>query len=93
MKDDLKPYKIYHRGYKNIEELYDDLKDISASNIFLEDNVISVKYESNVLEIKMSDRGWYYTYFNGNKDYGSWDDQDLYPYVSELLQKKKNFSE
>ena len=62
MKDNEKFYKVYHRNYKSIEELYDDLSD-AVLNIGLENNKISIHYNSDTLEIEPC-RWGYYTYLN-----------------------------
>ena len=88
MKDNEKLYKVYHRNYQNIEELFDDLKD-AVLNIKQENERIIVFYNSDTLEIELSKYGGYYTYLNGKKEKGVWDDQDLYPYVIELVHEQR----
>ena len=41
-----KLYKVYHRNYKNIEELYDDLSD-AILDVSLENNRIIIHYNSD----------------------------------------------
>lgn len=59
-------YKIYHRGYANIDEMYDDFKDY-IDTIKLEDNKIFIEHNSDVLVIEKSPNGFYYTYRNSEK--------------------------
>ena len=46
MKGNEKLYKVYHRNYKNIEELYDDLSD-AILDVSLENNRIIIHYNSD----------------------------------------------
>ena len=55
MSDNEKLYKLYHRNYKNIEELYDDLSD-AILNIGLENNKIIIHYYS--VRLKLSPAIW-----------------------------------
>lgn len=77
-------YKIYHRGYANIDEIYDDFKDY-IDTIKLEDNKIFIEHNSDVLVIEKSPNGFYYTYRNGEKEKGDWDEQDLLDYALEFV--------
>ena len=62
MNDNEKLYKLYHRNYKNIEELYDDLSD-AILNIGLENNKIIIHsgvseaecYVINYLDLEICD--------------------------------------
>ena len=81
-----KQYKIAHHSYLSIEELYDDLSD-TLSSIRFESGKIIVFNNSETLEIELADNGGYYTYRNGEKEKGVWDDQDLYWYALEFAEK------
>ena len=50
MNDNEKLYKLYHRNYKNIEELYDDLSD-AILNIGLENNKIIILQNTYCISI------------------------------------------
>lgn len=92
MKDNEKLYKVYHRNYQTIDELYDDLSDV-VLNIILENNKVVIHYDSDTLEIQPSPYG-YYTYLNGEKEKGEWEDQDIYFYVLEFIhEQRKDLSE
>lgn len=86
MKDGEKLYKVYHRNYQNIMELYDDLSDV-VMNISLENNKIVIHYNSDAYEIKQSPYG-YYTYLNGKKESGECEDQDIYFYALEFVHEQ-----
>lgn len=86
MKDGEKLYKVYHRNYQNIMELYDDLSDV-VMNISLENNKIVIHYNSDAYEIKHSPYG-YYTYLNGKKESGECEDQDIYFYALEFVHEQ-----
>ena len=86
-KDSEKLYKVYHRNYKSIEELYDDLSD-AVINIGLENNKIIIHYNFDTLEIEPS-RWGYYTYLNGKKETGEWEDQDIYFYALEFVHEQQ----
>lgn len=88
MEQNEKRFKTYHRGYENIDELYDDLRD-SVLNISLKNGRIIVVYHSDTLEIELAASGGYYTYQNEKKDRGAWDDQDLYPYVLTFVHEQR----
>jgi len=81
-------YKSYHRGYQNINELYDDLKD-SVLNISLNNGKITVVYHSETLEIERAASGGYDSYHNGKRGSAAWDDQDLYPYVLAFVHEQR----
>ena len=85
MKSSEMQYKIDHRGYQNIGELCDDLRDLTP-NIRVEDERIVLFAPLDTLVIKLSNRGGYYVYRNGVQQNDVWDDQDLYPYVLEIQQ-------
>ena len=85
MKNSEKQYKIDHRGYQNIGELCDDLRDLTP-NIRVEGERIVLFAPLDTLVIKLSNRGGYYVYRNGVQQNDVWDDQDLYPYVLEIQQ-------
>ncbi len=87
MKVNEKLYKVYHRNYQNISELYDDLSD-AALNICLEDDKITVHYHSDALDIEPC-RGGYCTYLNGEKEPGVWEDQDIYFYALEFVHEQQ----
>ena len=87
MNDNEKLYKVYHRNYKSIEELYDDLSD-AVLNISLEDNKIIIHYNSDMLEIKPCHLG-YHTYLNGKREAGEWEDQDIYFYALEFVHEQQ----
>ncbi len=87
MNDNEKLYKLYHRNYKNIEELYDDLSD-AILNIGLENNKIIIHYYSDTLEIEPCHFG-YRTYLNGKKESGVWEDQDIYFYALEFVHEQQ----
>lgn len=92
MKDSEKFYKVYHRNYKCIEELYDDLSD-AVLNIGLENNKITIHYNSDTLEIEPCQWG-YHTYLNGKRHTGEWEDQDIYFYALEFVhEQEKGLSE
>lgn len=77
-------YKIYHRSYANIEEIYDDFKDY-IRNIRLENNKIFIEHNEDILVIEKGVNGSFYTYRNGEKEKGDWDDQDLLDYALEFV--------
>ena len=87
MKDNEKLYKVYHRNYKSIEELYDDLSD-AILNIGLENNKIIIRYNSDTLEIEPCQWG-YHTYLNGKREAGEWEDQDIYFYALEFVHEQQ----
>jgi len=87
MNDNEKLYKVYHRNYKSIEELYDDLSD-AVINIGFENNKIIIHYNSDTLEIEPS-RWGYYTYLNGKREAGEWEDQDIYFYALEFVHEQQ----
>ena len=87
MNDNEKLYELYHRNYKNIEELYDDLSD-AVINIGFENNKIIIRYNSDTLEIEPS-RWRYYTYLNGKKEAVEWEDQDIYFYALEFVHEQQ----
>lgn len=86
MKNNEKLYKTYHRNYQGIEELYDDLRD-SVLNISLENKRIILYYNSDTLWIERASWG-YNTYFNGKKERGEWEDQDIYFYALEFVHEQ-----
>ena len=86
-KDSEKLYKVYHRNYKSIEELYDDLSD-AVINIGLENNKIIIHYNFDTLEIEPS-RWGYYTYLNGKREKVEWEDQDIYFYALEFVHEQQ----
>ena len=87
MKDNEKLYKVHHRNYENIEELYDDLSD-AVLNIGLENNKIIIHYNSDTLEIEPC-RWGYYTYLNKKRETGEWEDQDIYFYALEFAHEQR----
>lgn len=87
MKDNEKLYKVYHRNYKSMEELYDDLSD-AVLNISLENNKIIIHYNSDTLEIEQSQWG-YYTYLNGKREVGELENQDIYFYALEFVHEQQ----
>ena len=87
MNDNEKLYKVYHRNYQNIMELYDDLSD-AVLNIGLENNRIIIHYNSDTLEIENS-RWCYYTYLNGKREKVEWEDQDIYFYALEFVHEQR----
>ena len=87
MNDNEKLYKVYHRNYKSIEELYDDLSD-AVINIGFKNNKIIIHYNSDTLEIEPS-RWGYYTYLNGKREAGEWEDQDIYFYALEFVHEQQ----
>lgn len=87
MKDNEKLYKIYHRNYKSIEELYDDLSDV-VLNIGLKNNKIIIHYNSDTLEIEPCQWG-YRTYLNEKREAGEWEDQDIYFYALEFVHEQQ----
>ncbi len=87
MKENEKLYKVYHRNYQNIAELYDDLSD-TVLNISFENNKITIHYNADILEIE-SCRWGYYTYLNGKREKGEWEDQDIYFYALEFVHEKQ----
>lgn len=76
-----KLYKQYHRNYANIKELYEDLNDCFFG-VVLEDQTIVFK--TTDLRIESTDGG-YITYWNGEREYGVVEDQDIFEYVAELV--------
>ena len=78
-----KPYKIYHRNYNSIEELYDDLKSIIKNIILVNDNII-INAQNSELKIRFKHYG-YITYINGNKEKQSTEDQDIYYVALEFV--------
>ena len=87
MNDNRKLYKVYHRNYKSIEELYDDLSN-AVINIDFENNKIIIRYNSDTLEI-ISSRFGYYTYLNGKREAREWEDQDIYFYALEFVHEQR----
>lgn len=87
MNDNEKLYKVYHRNYQNIMELYDDLSD-AVLNIGLENNRIIIHYNYDTLEIENS-RWCYYTYLNGKREKGEWEDQDIYFYALDFVHEQR----
>lgn len=87
MKDNEKLYKVYHRNYKSIEELYDDLSD-AILNIGLKNNKIIIRYNSDTLEIEPCQWG-YHTYLNGKREADEWEDQDIYFYALEFVHEQQ----
>jgi hypothetical protein len=85
--DNEKLYKVYHRNYKSIEELYDDLSDV-VINIGFENNKIIIHYNSDILGIEPC-RWGYYTYLNGKKESYEWEDQDIYFYALEFVHEQR----
>jgi len=69
-------YKIYHRNYNSILELYDDLSNV-INDICLEDNLIRIKYVNEELKIEFKDHG-FVTYVNDKKEKGIIEDKDIY---------------
>ena len=92
MKDNEKLYKVYHRNYKTIAELYDDLSD-AVLNIDLDNDKITIRYNADILEIEPCHLG-YWTYLNGKREAGVWEDQDIYFYALEFVhEQQKNLTE
>ena len=87
MKSNEKLYKVYHRNYKNIEELYDDLSD-AILDVSLENNRIIIHYNSDTLEIEPCHLG-YHTYLNGKKESSVWEEQDIYFYALEFVHEQQ----
>ena len=87
MNDNEKLYKVYHRNYKSIEELCDDLSD-TVLNISLENNKIIIPYYSDTLEIESCHWG-YHTYLNGKREADVWEDQDIYFYALEFVYEQR----
>ena len=87
MKDNEKLYKVYHRNYQTIEELFDDLSD-AVLNIGLENNKIIIHYNSDILEIELC-HGGFRTYVNGQREKGVWEDQDIYFYAIEFVHEQE----
>ena len=87
MKESEKLYKVYHRNYKSIEELYEDLSDV-VINIGFENNKIIIYYNSDTLEIEPS-RWGYYTYLNGKREACEQEDQDIYFYALEFVHEQQ----
>ena len=79
-------HKVYHRNYKNIDELFDDLKD-AIFDIKLENNRIIIHYNAETLEIEHANYG-YYTYLNGKREHGECEDQDIYFYAVEFVHEQ-----
>ncbi len=77
-------YKIYHRNYSDVTEMYDDFKDY-ITNIRLENNRIFIEHNEDILVIEKGVDGSFYTYRNGEKERGDWDDQDLLDYALEFV--------
>jgi len=92
MKDNEKLYKVYHRNYKTIAELYDDLSDV-VLNIDLDNDKITIRYNADILEIEPCHLG-YRTYLNGKSEAGVWEDQDIYFYALGFVhEQQKNLTE
>lgn len=70
------PYKLYHRNYKSIEELYDDLADVIL-NITLKSDKVVIRHDADILEIGRC-LGGFRTSVNGKREKGVWEDQDIY---------------
>ena len=87
MNDNEKLYKLYHRNYKNIEELYDDLSD-AILNIGLENNKIIIHYNSDTLEIEYCHFG-YRTYLKEKRETGVLEHQDIYFYALEFVHEQQ----
>ena len=76
-----KLYKLYHRNYANIEELYEDLNNC-FSHVALEGQAIVFGIPD--LRIESTDGG-YITYWKGEREYGVVEDQDIFQYVADLV--------
>jgi len=87
MKNNENLYKVCHRDYQNIMELYDDLSD-AVLNIGLGDNKITIHYNYDTLEIEPC-RWGYYTYLNGKREDVEWEDQDIYFYALEFVHEQR----
>ncbi len=87
MKDNEKLYKVYHRSYKGIEELYEDLSD-EILNISLKNNKIIIHRTTDTLEIERSPYG-YCTYLNGEKENEEREDQDIFFYALKFVHKQE----
>ena len=82
-----KLYKVYHRNYQSIWELYDDLRNV-VLEICFENNKIVLHYSSDTLEIEPTCCGEYVTYLNGKREAGEWEDQDIYFYALDFVHEK-----
>lgn len=87
MQDNEKLYKVYHRNYNTIEELYEDLSD-AVLNIGLENNRIIIRYNSDVLKIEES-KYCYRTYLNNEPEKEEWEDQDIYFYALDFVHEQR----
>lgn len=87
MKDNVKRYKVYHRNYQNIMELYDDLSD-AILDIGLKNNRITIRYNSDTFEIEPCPGG-YHTYLNGKRERGETEDKDIYFYAVEFVHEQR----
>lgn len=88
MKGTEKLYKVYHRQYRNMEEMFDDFSDLDA-DVGLDNKRITVRCGLDTLEIKLLEFGGFYVYRNGKQEQGIWDEQDLYPYALEFVLEHK----
>ena len=87
MKNSEKLYKVYHRNYKSIHELFDDLCD-AVLNLCLENNRIIIHYNADTLEIEPC-QGGYQTYLNGKREECEWEHQDIYSYALEFVHEQR----
>ena len=80
-----RPYRVYHRNYADIEELYEDLREEIPDGIALIDGVINVTVGNDIMTVKRCDGG-YCTYLNGIREKGVCEDQDIYNGVLEFFE-------
>ena len=78
-------FRVYHRNYADIGELYEDLYEEIPDNLALNDGVITVTVENDVMTVKRCD-GEYCTYVNGIREKGVSEDQDIYYDVLEFFE-------
>lgn len=76
-----KLYKLHHRNYANIEELYEDLNNCFAHVVLEKQTIVFRRLD---LRIESTDGG-YITYWHGEREYGVVEDQDIFQYVADLV--------
>jgi len=85
-------YKEFHRNYKNINELYDDLKD-KIYDINIINNKININYKEDICEISLT-YPYFNIYINKKKYLTNIEDQDIYYFALDFVhEKQKNLKE
>lgn len=76
-----------HMRYKDIYVLYDDLKE-KIEAICLYENRVRIIYHNDVWEIEQC-TGGFRTYYNGKKEKGITEEQDIYFFALEFAHEKQ----